>query len=412
MAAAGMVIVGGGECALHGALALRQAGYSGPVTLIGSEHHLPYERPPLSKDVLAASGAPSPKHSVDSSQLADAGIDVRLASVVQKINPDAHSVELLDQTAITYEKLLIATGAAARRLPFAQQPTARILYLRSFEDALNIRRALEPGRRIVIVGGGFIGLEVAASARRRGAVVTVVETLPRLLARVVPEEIAAVVENRHRGAGVTVLCDVSVVQVDESANRVLITLSDQRELVADTLVIGAGAIPCVEIAENAGLHVANGIVVDKHLRASAPDIYAAGDCCSFPLHLYGGRRVRLESWRNAHEQGALAGRNMAGACEALSSVPWFWSDQYNLTLQVAGLVDEGATTIRRSLGADSFLLFHLHSDGRLVAASGIGEGNVVARDIRLAERLIAGGATPSAHSLSSPEVKLKSLLVA
>ncbi|RUW83001.1 ferredoxin reductase, partial [Mesorhizobium sp. M8A.F.Ca.ET.059.01.1.1] len=172
------------------------------------------------------------------------------------------------------------------------------------------------------------------------------------------------------------------------------------------------AVPVTELAAEAGLAIENGIAVDAELRSSDPDIFAAGDCCSFPLAVYGGRRVRLEAWRNAQEQGALAARNMLGAGEAHAAVPWFWSDQYGLSLQIAGLSDEGRSTVRRDLSDGAFILFHLAEEGRLVAASGIGPGNAVARDIRLAEMLIGKRAKPSVEALESPDVKLKALLAA
>ena len=179
---------------------------------------------------------------------------------------------------------------------------------------------------------------------------------------------------------------------------------------SDLAVIGIGAMPVVELAEQAGLSIENGIAVDAMLRTSDAAIFAAGDCCSFPLAVYGGRRVRLEAWRNAQEQGALAARNMLGHGEAVSAVPWFWSDQYELALQIAGLCDEGRRTVRRDLAGDAFILFHLADDGRLVEASGIGPDNAVARDIRLAEMLIGKGVRPDPAGLISPDIKLKKLL--
>ncbi|TIX55263.1 MAG: ferredoxin reductase, partial [Mesorhizobium sp.] len=191
---------------------------------------------------------------------------------------------------------------------------------------------------------------------------------------------------------------------------VRIALAGGQEILADLAVIGIGAVPVTGLAAEAGLTIDNGIAADAELRTSDPDIFAAGDCCSFPLAVYGGRRVRLEAWRNAQEQGALAARNMLGAGEAHAAVPWFWSDQYGLSLQISGLSDEGSKVVRRDLDDGAFILFHLAQDGRLVAASGIGPGNSVARDIRLAEMLIAKRAKPAPEALGSQTVKLKSLL--
>jgi 3-phenylpropionate/trans-cinnamate dioxygenase ferredoxin reductase subunit len=306
--------------------------------------------------------------------------------------------------------LLLATGAVPRQLPLAANAGPRCVTLRSFDDALGIRGLLLPGMRLIVIGGGFIGLELAASAVKRGAAVIVLEAQPRVLMRGVPEEIASVVAERHRVEGTDIRAGTGIASIADDADAVRVTLADGIELVADLLVVGIGAVPVTGLAESAGLAIENGIAVDRFLRTSDPDIFAAGDCCSFPLEIYGGRRVRLESWRNAQDQGTLAAKNMLGAEEPISAVPWFWSDQHDLTLQIAGLAEGAEKHIRRELGGGAFILFHLAPDGRLLAASGIGPGNAVARDIRLAEMLIAKSARPDPAALASPEVKLKSLL--
>jgi len=320
-------------------------------------------------------------------------------------------VQLANGEALAYDKLLLATGAIPRRLPLVGD-SRHCVYLRTFDDALAIRARIRPGRRIAIIGGGFIGLELAASARKLGADVTVIEAQPRILMRGVPAEIAAIIHDAHRAQGVDILCGRGISAITDEGEGVRIALADGTVVVADLAVIGIGAVPVVGLAEAAGLTIENGIAVDDQMRTSDPDIYAAGDCCSFPMSIYGGRRVRLEAWRNAQEQGALAAKNMLGAGEPHTAVPWFWSDQHHLTLQIAGLSDEGTTTVRRDLDGGAVILFHLAADGRLVAASGIGPGNAVARDIRLAEMLIGKGARPAPEALASPSVKLKSLLAA
>jgi 3-phenylpropionate/trans-cinnamate dioxygenase ferredoxin reductase subunit len=289
---------------------------------------------------------------------------------------------------------------------------AALAYLRTFEDAMRIRRHLRPGKHIAIIGGGFIGLELAASARKRGAEVTIVEAQPRILMRGVPEDIAKVVEARHLAGGARLLCGHGLRGMIERADGADVVLQDGQRIEADVVVIGIGAAPVTGLAEAAGLALQNGVAVDECLRTSDPEVFAAGDCCSFPLPIYDGRRIRLESWRNAQDQGALAARNMLGAGEAISSVPWFWSDQYDLTLQVAGLSEGAARSVRRDLGGGAFILFHLAPDGRLLAASGIGAGNTVARDIRVAEMLIARRARPEPEKLAVPDIKLKALLSA
>ncbi|PDQ20907.1 ferredoxin reductase [Mesorhizobium sanjuanii] len=407
---AGMVIIGAGECGGRAALALRDLGFEDPVTLVGDEPHLPYERPPLSKEAMAGD-ALAIKAIVSDEVLAERSIRHIHSIQAVAIDRAARSVRLSDGSTLPYNKLLLATGSTPRRLPMPGLGP-RCVYLRTFNDALAIRAHLKAGNRIAIVGGGFIGLELAAAARRSGASVTVIEAQPRILMRGVPAEIAEIIHPAHEAEGVNILCGEGIATIADNGAGVRIALVGGRVIVADLAVIGIGAVPVTALAAEAGLAIDNGIAVDAELRTSDPDIFAAGDCCSFPLAVYGGRRVRLEAWRNAQEQGALAARNLLGAGETHVAVPWFWSDQYGLTLQISGLSDEGRSTVRRDLDDGAFILFHLAQDGRLVAASGIGPGNAVARDIRLAEMLIARRAKPAPEALGSQTVKLKSLLAA
>jgi 3-phenylpropionate/trans-cinnamate dioxygenase ferredoxin reductase subunit len=404
------VIVGAGECGARAAFALREKGFAGAITLIGTETIAPYERPPLSKETLAISHVP--KFVATLERYAEAGIELLIGVTVSHIDTAAKSVTLSDGRRILFDKLLLATGAHARPFPGTSSTGGRIRSLRTHADALALREVMTFGRHIAVIGGGFIGLELAATARKLGAEVTVVEGLPRVLKRGVPEEIAEVIVVRHREEGVVISCGVAIAALEDDDKEARIRLASGETITADVICVGIGALPNTTLAEAAGLKIDNGIAVDDRLQTSAPDLYAAGDCCSFPLTLYDGRRVRLESWRNAQEQGTLAAANMLGADEPISAVPWFWSDQYDLTLQIAGLADGATSVLRRDLADGAFLLFHLDDAGRLLAASGIGRGNVVARDIRLAEMLIAARAHPDPMALTSSTIKLKSLLAA
>lgn len=400
-----MLIIGAGESGVRAALALREAGFDGAVTLVGAERHAPYERPPMSKELMLAAEELPPKTIATLERLASAEIVFQPARVAEAIERATKQVRLAGGDALPYDRLLLATGASPRRLNVPGADGGHVVYLRTHDDALRIRSRLRPGASVAIVGGGFIGLELAAAARQRDAEVTVIEALPRLLTRGVPEEIATRLAARHAAAGVRLLFGQGVSAIDAEG----VALADGGAVRAETIVVGIGAAPETRLAAGAGLDIDNGVKVDAWLRTSDPDIFAAGDCCSFPLALYGGRRVRLESWRSAQELGGLAARNMLGADEPISAVPWFWSDQYELTLQMAGLADEGETVVRRE-SADALVLFHLKQDGRLVAASGIGVGNAVARDIRVAEMLIGRRARPDAAALADAGVKLKGLL--
>lgn len=404
------VIVGAGECGARAAFALRERGFDGTVALVGTETLLPYERPPLSKDAIITDAPP--KFVADAARFEEQRIRLLTGVSVLSIDLTAKGVELSDGSRLAYDRLLLATGARARELPIAPCSNARIRVLRNHGDAAAIRAHLAEGAHIAILGGGFIGLELAASARRLGARVTLLEGLPRVLTRGVPAEIAEIVSRRHRVEGVELLCGVKIGGIEELPSEVRITLEDGQLIAANLLVIGIGSVPNTELAAAAGLTVENGIAVDAYLRTSDPDIFAAGDCCSYPLGLYGGRRVRLESWRNAQEHGTLVAANMMDCREPIAAVPWFWSDQYDLTLQIAGLAEGTVTHVRRDMAGDAFILFHLDSEGRLIAASGIGPGNAVARDIRLAEMLIAARAHPDPAALASPDAKLKKMLAA
>jgi 3-phenylpropionate/trans-cinnamate dioxygenase ferredoxin reductase component len=410
MAQGGMVIIGGGKAGARACVALRENGWEGAVTLISDENHAPYDRPPLSKSIITEADEQGPPFLTDEPLLASINVDFIKGNAAKSIDRAAKRVTLADGGAVDYDRLLIATGSLPRRLPLPGAEQPHLLYLRSYEDSLAIRHHMERGGHAIIIGGGFIGLEIAASAKKRGLDVTVIEGLPRVLSRGVPEEIAAVITQRHEAEGTRILCGVSIEKFEARKESVEVSLKDGTSVRGDFAVIGIGAVPVTGLAEAAGLAIENGIAVDDELATSDPDIFAAGDCVSFPLSVYGGRRVRLESWRSAQDHGAIAAANMLGKGEKLSAVPWFWSDQHDLSLQIAGLQDEGEQSVRRDLGNGAFITFHLKHDGRLVAASGIGVGNAVARDIRLAEMLIGKLAKPSMESLADPAVSLKALL--
>ncbi|MGW3289851.1 NAD(P)/FAD-dependent oxidoreductase [Streptomyces sp. NPDC001002] len=406
----GMVVVGGGECGARAAFALRETGWNGPVTLVGAEAEPPYERPPLSKSVLTGPPTSAPTTICDREILRTAGIDFVAGIAATDINRDHHEVVLADGQRIAYERLLVATGATPRRLPLPGAAVDGVHYLRSHGDALALRDRLRPGARIGVIGGGFIGLELAAAATEHGCAVTVIEAAPRLMSRGATAHIAAAITARHEKAGVEVRCGTGVVQLDRRDEELLLELTTGDTLVCDTVVVGIGAEPETSLARKAGLAIDNGVRVDTLLTTSDPDIFAAGDCCSWPHPLYDGRRIRLESWRNAQDQGGAAARNMLGADEPFTTVPWFWSDQYELTLQIAGLPDTATAEVVRHRPDGVEIRFGLGPDGRLLSASAVGTGNAVAQDIRLAELLIARRATPSPETLADPTAALKALL--
>jgi 3-phenylpropionate/trans-cinnamate dioxygenase ferredoxin reductase subunit len=401
-----MVVVGAGECGARAAFALRENGWTGPVTLVGAEPLLPYERPPLSKAGLVSDSA-GPVTIRDAEAYRDGDIELLSGVEVVGLDAGAHHVELGDGRRLGYERLLLATGARARPLPF---DGATVHLLRTHADALALRRRLTPGARVGVIGGGFIGLELASSAVARGCAVTVVELGPRPMGRAVPPRIAAVMVGRHVAAGIDLRCGTGVTRLASTGTGVTIGLADGEAVEVDVVVAGVGSVPETGLAERSGLAVENGIQVDARFATSAPDVFAAGDCCAFPHPLYDDRRVRLESWRAAQEQGAAAARSMLASTEPYAAVPWFWSDQHDLSLQVTGLTDAAAGEVVRLRPDGVELWFGLGADGRLLAAAGVGPGNAVAKDIRLAQMLIARRTVPNPAALADPAVPLKSLL--
>lgn len=393
----GIVIIGAGECGTRAAFALREAGFLEAVTLVGSEPHLPYERPPLSKPV---EGAVQLKPICGAQALEASGIDYLQGVSASSIDVESHTVALSDGRVLTYGKLLLATGARPRRLtcPGAE----RALDFRTYANAETIFLRAEIGKSVAIVGGGLIGMELAAVLRKKRIAVSVIEAAPKPLGRAVPTRFAAKLHGRHLDEGVQFHLGQGVAEIADDA----VYLADGVVVPADIVVAAIGVQPDMALAESAGLATGNGVLVDVSLRTSNPDIFAAGDCAA--VSLASGGHVRFESWRNARSQAETAARNMVGGNDAFLAIPWFWTDQYDLGLQVAGLPQPAHQAVVRCL-AEGELEFYLDG-GRLVAAAGLGAGNTIAKDIKLAEMLIAAGAAVDAASLADPAVNLKTLL--
>lgn len=398
MMTAALIIVGAGHAGGRAALTLREEGYSGRLILIGDEPHVPYERPPLSKGLLQGSMDLAGCSLCDSARLAELGIEHIAGNPVRQLDPPQHRLQLADGQWLSYAGLLLATGGRARRLP---QEQANVLYLRTHDEALALKSALRPGARLVIVGGGFIGLEVAATTRGLGCEVTVLEAGPRLAGRVLAPVISEALLKLHRQHGVDVRLNVAL----ESIHAEAVQLVDGQWLPCDLVVVGIGMQPNIELAVAAGLEVGQGIRVDTHLRTGVPDIYAAGDVCEFRL---GGEYQRQETWRNAEAQGRHAALNMLGRDEPFEALPGFWSDQYDWGLQTVGVITP--LTVSRALPDAGLLLFYLDADHRLQGACGWGPGNSVAKDVKLCERLISARIALNPASLADPHVSLKHLL--
>lgn len=390
---------------------MRELGFAGEIALIGDESEPPYERPALSKSVLVEEGG-TPLPIATEEQMRAATTTWCRGVRARSIDTHLRSVVLEDGASLPYDRLLLATGARARRpaVPGVGELGDATYLLRSFRDVVELRRRLVGGVRVLVIGGGFIGLEVAASAVERGCDVTIAEFAYRLMSRVVPASVAQTVHDMHVARGVDVRCGAGLEHVSKRGGAFRARLSDDSVVEADVMVAGAGAVPNTELASAAGLRISNGVEVDGNLCTSDARIFAAGDCCSVPLPLYGNRRFRLEAWRSAIGQARVAAVNMLGANETFDEVPWFWSDQYDLQLHVAGLHAEASIDVARNTNQGTAIRFGLDESGRLVSASGIANNVGVARDLQTAKRMIAARVAPTLADLADPSIDLRELL--
>jgi 3-phenylpropionate/trans-cinnamate dioxygenase ferredoxin reductase subunit len=386
-----IVIAGAGHAGGSAAAMLRQLGWQGAITLIGEEPIPPYQRPPLSKAWLTGEATEESLALRPAKFYPEAAIDLRLATRITGIDRTAKTVALSDATALPYDYLILALGARARRLPLPGADLDGVLELRSAADADRLKTVLRPGAKLAVIGGGYIGLEAAASARALGAEVTIIERESRVLARVACTILSDFFEKFHRAQGVTIEVDAEVAALEGSGGRVRgVRLGDGRLIPCDAALIGVGAVANDELARDAGLTCHNGVAVDLAARTDDPAIFAIGDCTSRPLPLY-DRIGRLESVPNALEQAKQAAAQICGKPPPTPEVPWFWSDQYDLRLQIAGLpFDAVEIVVRGDLDAGKFALFHLTADGTVQAVEAVnsatefmGGRRIIARRKRL-----------------------------
>lgn len=397
-----IIIVGGGQAAGQAAASLRQEGLEGRITLIGDEPHIPYQRPPLSKQYLAGEQGLDRVHLRPDKFYADKGITVQAGVRVEAIDRAARRVTTSEGQALAYDGLLLATGSLVRRLSLPGGELEGIHYLRTVADADAIKADMAPGRTAVVVGGGYIGLEVAAVCATAGLQVHVLEMEQRVLQRVTTPAMSAFYQGLHEGRGVQIHTSAQVTGF-LGDSRVTAVQCGERSFAADLAVVGIGILPDTALAEAAGLDCDDGILVDERCRTSDPNIYAAGDCTNHPNPLL-NRRLRLESVPNAMEQARVAAANLCGKDKEYAAVPWFWSDQYELKLQMAGFSADGEEqVVRGDMAANQFAVFYL-KDGTVVAADAVNSP----KEFMLSRRLV--GQRVNAAALANPQTDLKSLL--
>lgn len=399
-----IVIVGAGQCGGQAADALLRGGFAGRLVLIGDERHPPYQRPPLSKQLLAGQIEAERTFIKPAGYWADKGVELRLGTHVHAIERGARAVVLTDGTRIGFDALLLATGSRPRQLALPGRELAGIHDLRTLDDAQAIGAQLRSGTRLTVVGGGFVGLEVAAVAVAAGATVTVLEAAPHLLSRVMPPAMSRWYERLHRAHGVDVRTAVSVTGFDGEDDRVRRVLTDGGAVDSDLVVLGVGIVPNQELAAGCGLACRDGIIVDEHCATSDPAIYAAGDCTRHPQPLLGGD-LRLESVHNATTQARVAAANLLGGEQRYAELPWFWSDQYDVKLQMIGLsAAHDEAVVRGDMDARAFIVFYLR-DGVLIAADAINS----TREFMVCRKLVPRLARIDARRLADPDTPLQDL---
>ena len=399
-----ILIIGAGQAGGRAAEALCSAGYAGPVTLVGDEAEPPYERPALSKGVLLGDETAESTHIHSRESWRAKGVELICGVRAEAIAPAGRSVLLSDGTRLEYGELILATGSRVRPLIGVDDTLGGVHYLRTIADARRLAWDLVPGRRMVVIGGGFIGLEVASSAAKRGLTVAVVERQPALLERALPGEIAAAVERMHRARAVDVRLGAGVTALLGTGRVSAVGLADGTELPADVVVIGIGIIPNTELAEGAGADSADGVVTDEYGRTSVDNVWAAGDVTSHYNPVL-GRRVRLESWQNAQNQAIAVAKNAIGTRVPYAEVPWFWSDQHGVNIQMVGIAVPGAETVWRGDPSNGRAIAFSLVDGRMVCATAFNSGG----EIRFARKLIETRQQVDAGVLADGSRKLKDL---
>jgi 3-phenylpropionate/trans-cinnamate dioxygenase ferredoxin reductase subunit len=398
------LIVGGGQAAVQAIQTARQNGFDGAITLLGEESCSPYQRPPLSKKYLAGELPRERLALRPHAFYADREVALELGCRVAELDLAARRVTLGDGRVLGYDKLLLATGSRVRKLDVPGADLAGTHYLRTIDDADAITRSLLSAARVVLVGAGYIGLEVAAVLVERGHDVTVLEAADRVMARVVCREVSDFYHAYHTKAGVKIRYGASVSRLAGKHRVEAVEVATGEIVPCDIVIVGIGVEPSVELARSSGLPCDNGIVVDAYACTADPRVYAAGDCTSHP---YPGiqRRIRLESVQNAIHQAKVAAANLTGTPTAYSEVPWFWSDQYDLKLQIAGLSDGyDDVVIRGDRSTKSFAAYYL-SSGRVVAVDAVNSP----RDFLHAKRLVASRAQVSATALADLDTDVAAL---
>ena len=400
-----LVIVGAGQSAIQCITSLRKEDYPGLITLVGEEEHLPYQRPPLSKGFLEDTVSNERLYFKKLEFFVENKVQLKLGTKAEEIDIENNNIHLSDNTKLSFDKLVFATGSSVRKLDFPGKDLNSIHYLRGLDDALSIKKDLKTRQNIVVVGAGYIGLEVAAIAAKQNKSVTVIEMADRVMNRTVDPQISDYYLNLHQKNGVTFKFNASLKEIVGASNPEKVICSDGTEVKADMVIIGAGIMPNVELAENAGLSCDNGIVVNEFGKTDHANIYACGDCTNHPNKLL-NKKIRLESVHNAMEQSKTVASSIINKSIEYNQIPWFWSDQYDHKLQIVGLSGEHDKVIMRGdMSEAKFMLFYT-KDEKLIAVDAVNNS----KEFLICKKLVANKVTIKPDEVSNPDTNLNDLI--
>ncbi len=403
-----IIILGGGQSAAHAATTIRQYDSESSIAIVTNESYLPYERPPLSKKFLLNEVEIDEFLFFNEEHYQNLKIDILKNEEIKNVNFEKNIIES-NNNKISYNKLLIATGCKNRTLNLENVDQKDLFYLRDINESTKIKNKFNSSENILIIGGGFIGLEIASSAKQLGKNVNVVELADNLMGRIVPKEISTIVRKKHEENGVDIHLRTNITSIKKNTDNYTIQLSNNASVICNMIIVGIGAIPNVEIFDNTTLKIDNGIITNQYNKTSIENVFAAGDVSNFYHPLY-EENIRLESWKHAQNHGVSAGKNIVGQKTEYSEVPWMWSDQYNLNLQLTGRCDEYDSLVKRGKDENDGIIYFFMKNNQVFGACGVGIGGKIAKDIRIAGILSDKKIKVAESDLSDSSIKLNKLL--
>ena len=403
-----IIIIGGGQAAIYAVSEIRKHNKEAAISIFSEEDYFPYERPPLSKDFLM--------NKKKEDEFLFFSKDFFKEHNVQYINKKIIKVDLINKLVFTdrnneffYDKLLISTGSTNRLLKVDAEIDDQILYLRNIDDAKKIKNKILKANNIAVIGGGFIGLEIASSLNHQNKSISLIEISDQLMNRIVPSKIANLVRNEHEKNGNKIFMNRKIVNIKKINENFKISLDDNTIIEAEMIIAGIGSLPTDYLFKDSDLQIENGILTDEFCQTSVNDVYAAGDVSNFYHPLY-QKNIRLESYQHAQNQGIIAGKNIAGIKSEYNSIPWMWSDQFNLNLQLTGLCDDYDEVIERGNGIENGIIYFFLKNEKMYGACGLGLMGKIGKDIRIASKLIEKGTIIDTKILSNQNEKLNKLI--